>query len=126
MDWSPGTRLILVARNETPTKNMPSRNAIIVKLDESAAEKLDHKVTVETLKGRYVYVQNDGIRNAVYEIKDAESLSDGSCRLDIGDVTLIRKFADLQDFTKGYLYDVDEGRKIRIPLSVSTKLPTVL
>lgn len=96
------------------TRDLSSTNEIIVKMGD--------EVSAETLKGRYIYVENDGVRNASYEIKNVSKLADGMYKLDIGDVTLIRKFADQKDFSKGYIYDIANGQTFRIPLSVSKKV----
>ena len=94
------------------TKVLSSTNEIIVNLSDN--------VSAETLIGRYIYVENDRVRYASYEIKNVSLLADGRYKLDIGDVTLIRKFADQKDFLKGYVYDIAGGQKFKIPLSVSS------
>jgi oligo-alginate lyase len=69
------------------------------------------------LVGAYVYVTNDGARNAVYPIRDARRDAAGQLVLEIGDVTTIRGYVDKEDFTKGYRYDVAVGAAVRIPLT---------
>ncbi|TNJ63726.1 hypothetical protein FE784_23675, partial [Paenibacillus hemerocallicola] len=72
-----------------------------------------------TLAGRWIYVQNDGVRNAAYEIRGAETLGGGIVRLQLGDATLVRQFVDAADFAQGYVYDVGVGQPFYIPLTVS-------
>ncbi|GAB3406236.1 heparinase II/III family protein [Flindersiella endophytica] len=69
----------------------------------------------EALVGSYVYVEDDGVRNAVYEIEAAEVKGTKGLVLRTG-VTLIRAYADEADPEAGFLYDVAVGRKARIPL----------
>jgi len=90
------------------TKEMSANNEITVSLDET------HKAN--SLIGEYVYIENDGIRNAVYEIKGIRE-SGEQLILEVGDVTLIRSWVDDFDFTKGYIYDIEEGARLRIPLT---------
>ncbi|MBD2863504.1 FIMAH domain-containing protein [Paenibacillus oceani] len=71
----------------------------------------------QSLIGKWIFIDNDGVRNAAYEIKDIIPLGDSLYRLSTGDVTLVRSFADTSDFSQGYLYDVAVGRPFRIPLS---------
>jgi len=78
---------------------------------------LKHAYPVESLKGGYIYIQNDGARNAVYEIKGIKRQDGNSYTLNIGDITLIRSWADDFDFSKGYIYDIEEGAAFQIPLS---------
>jgi len=73
----------------------------------------------DQLAGRYVYVADDGVRNAVYRIEAATRIGDGLYELDIGGTTLIRSFADNSDFAKGYIYDISEGASLYIPLSAA-------
>ncbi|MFD0958388.1 S-layer homology domain-containing protein [Paenibacillus chungangensis] len=73
-------------------------------------------VSIDDLVGKWIYIANDGIRNAVYEIKGVMPLTRGY-RLDLGDTTLIRSFVDANDFDLGYVYDITEGAEFIIPLS---------
>ena len=52
------------------------------------------------LIGRYIYVENDGVRNAAYQIKGIKLKDGNKVVLDIGDATLIRKWADHRTFPK--------------------------
>jgi hypothetical protein len=100
------------------TKDLSLSNEITIKADNSISD-------VSSLAGRYIYVENDGERNACYLIKNAEKLENGNIRLDIGDSTLIRGYADSYDFSKGYIYDIAPGQKISIPLSENANLKAV-
>lgn len=102
------------------TKELSESNEIIVRMNMQGIEP-------ERLAGKMIYVENDGERNAVYSIKSAELLNaegmasaEGVCqtvRLNIGDITLIRRYADSGDTSKGYRYDIAEGSAFSIPLS---------
>lgn len=81
------------------------------------------KVNIETLgwdnemlTGRYLYIENDKKRNAVYLIKSARKAKDGTFLLDIGDASLVRGFKNAGDLSEGYIYDVECGAAIAIPL----------
>ncbi|MCU6713091.1 heparinase II/III family protein [Paenibacillus sp. J5C_2022] len=69
------------------------------------------------IAGTYIYIENDGVRNASYYIKEATRLEDGTFLLDVGDVTLIRSWANPLDFEQGYIYDAAPGAGFRIPLA---------
>lgn len=72
---------------------------------------------VKNLADKCIRVENDGQRNATYRILDAERQKDGSLRLFIGDVTLIRSYRDRFAPEQGYLYDIAPGDAFRIPLT---------
>ena len=81
--------------------------------------------TVDTaaLAGKFVYINNDGAQNGAYKIQSACEV-DGKIELNIGDVSLIRKFVDVNNKDKGYVYNIAEGQTLRIPLSaVETSAP---
>jgi len=71
------------------------------------------------LAGKYIYVDNDGVQNAAYQIlsatDSAEGLKTGSVRLDVGTVTLIRGHKDKDDVDKGYIYNIKEGQSFSVP-----------
>ncbi|MBQ7118730.1 MAG: heparinase II/III family protein, partial [Oscillospiraceae bacterium] len=82
-------------------------------------------VDVEALAGKFVYIENDGAENGVYKIQSAREV-DGKIELNIGDVSLIRKFVDVNNEDKGYVYNIAEGNALRIPLSaVETSAPII-
>ena len=72
---------------------------------------------VSKLAGKYIHVANDGVRNAVYKIENASENVDGTVRLDIGTISLIRGHQDKTDFNSGYVYDVGINQKFVIPMS---------
>ncbi|WP_158299506.1 FIMAH domain-containing protein [Paenibacillus antri] len=98
------------------TRELNVENEIVVRLDEAG-------VDAGQLKGQYVYIANDGVRNASYRIEAAAPLGDDRYALDIGDVTPIRRWADPNDFSKGYIYDFAVGARFRIPLTDERVLP---
>lgn len=91
------------------TRELQFENEIILRSEEHMSN--------EGLVGQYIYIENDGKRNAVYPIQAVHSLGNQQYRILIGDATLIRQFADDQDMTKGYVYDIAAGARVVIPLS---------
>ncbi len=76
---------------------------------------------ISDLEGRVIYVDNDRVENGAYRIlsvsEEGEGLKEGSIRLDIGTVTLIRSLIDEFDFDKGFVYNIREGQTFSIPTS---------
>lgn len=99
------------------TRELSIDNAIVAELDVQGMDPA-------SLIGRTVYIDNDGERNAVYPIKGIAALGDGRYRLDIGDLTLVRRYVDSNDFSKGYVYDIAPGASLRIPLSAEKRVLT--
>ncbi|WJH32784.1 heparinase II/III-family protein [Paenibacillus sp. CC-CFT747] len=91
------------------TKDLSLENEISVHLDQPIDD-------IRLGRG-YIYIQNDGIRNAAYEFTSLKPYKDGGLVVEIGDVTTIRAWADKYDFSRGYEYDLQEGDPFRIPLS---------
>lgn len=95
------------------TKELSVENTITV----SPKENVDPAL----LAGKYIYIENEGVYNAAYQIKSAKT--DGSnLVLDIGDTTTVRAYKDANDLEKGYVYDIIKGKKFRIPLVVFNNL----
>lgn len=92
------------------TKEMSTENEMTVQIDTDS-------VKPDDLVGRYIYVQNDGTGNAAYRINGIKAQDGRNIALDIGDITLIRRLADVKDITKGYIYNIAEGNRFNIPLS---------
>ncbi len=69
------------------------------------------------IAGKYIYVNNDGVHNAAYQIVSASENQDGTIRLNLGTVTLIRSLIDKNDIDKGYVYNIKEGQTFSIPTS---------
>ena len=76
-------------------------------------------IDTESLAGKYVYVANDGVQNAVYRIYGAEYADENETelRLDIGAVTTVRGFADKKDISLGYIHNIKSGQSAYIPIS---------
>ncbi|PYI53807.1 FIMAH domain-containing protein [Paenibacillus flagellatus] len=98
------------------TRELAVGNEIVAELDLQG-------VDPSALAGRTAYVANDKERNAVYAIRSVTPLGGGRYRLDIGDATLVRRFVDSNDFSKGYVYDIAPGAALRIPLSAEASVP---
>lgn len=72
----------------------------------------------QTLRGAQMIIQNDRIRNACYEIESIEK--DGDLyKVCLGEVCFIRSYKDNSDYSKGFIYEFDEGAPFIIPNSVS-------
>jgi len=91
------------------TRDLSVENEIVVTLDQT--------VDPASLAGKYVYIDCETNNNASYAIRSAAYDASGALRLNIGDVTTINRYVDKFDFSKGYVYDVAEGKKLRIPLT---------
>jgi oligo-alginate lyase len=94
------------------TRDMNINNEITVKFDNEDVNSAD-------LIGKFIYAENDGVKNAAYIIKDIKKIEGNLITFDIGDITPIRSWRDTNDFTNGYNYDLSSGSKFTIPL-VST------
>lgn len=71
----------------------------------------------ETLKGQQIIIQNDRVRNACYEIESVEK--DGNLtKLCLGEVCFIRDYKDRSDYSKGFVYEFEEGAPFIIPNTV--------
>lgn len=92
------------------TKALAMENTIEITPDQK-------DILLTQLPGRHIYVENDGIRSAVYAIQSARQLENGNLLLSIGSISPIRQYQDKFDFEKGYVYDIAEGQPFRIPLS---------
>lgn len=90
----------------------------------------DGKVDPATLSGKYIYVDNGGAKsgdkyNGVYQIRLATE-ENGYIRLHLGNTTLIREYANRNDFNVGYVYNIAVAQHFRIPLSeVSRNAPVI-
>ncbi|WP_405457351.1 heparinase II/III family protein [Paenibacillus sp. HJGM_3] len=91
------------------TKELSLQNKLTVQMNM-------HGTDPGSLIGTSIYVQNDGQRNATYLIKAVKALGNDRYELDLGDITLIRSYADPNDLFKGFVYDVAEGSSFVIPL----------
>lgn len=94
------------------TKELNEQNSITVKLDQNLNE-----TQLKDLVGKYIYVSNDGEKNANYKIIGATLAEDGNVVLDIGSKTLVRAFVNEKDIFGGYTYNISKGQSFRIPVS---------
>ncbi|MFK7691572.1 heparinase II/III family protein [Paenibacillus sp. HJGM_3] len=99
------------------TKTMSLHNELIVNLDLRG-------IQPESLVGRMIHIDNDGVRNGTYEIKGLTRVGPNQYRVDLGDITLIRSYRDSNDFSQGYVYDIAPGAAFRIPLSFTPPVVT--
>lgn len=97
------------------TTELSDSNQLGVRLDTADNTGID-------FTGTYVYVENDGARNASYAVKSA-TVDGRDTVLDIGDSTLIRQYVDPDNFDLGFRYDVEPGARVRIPLTHEWSAP---
>ncbi len=95
---------------------LPFENEIVITL--STSREYTEK-ELESLKNKYIYVNNGATtRSGTYKIEGATQSGDDLI-VDVGIVTLVRKYVDATDFSKGFVYTIKEGQQARIPLTVS-------
>ncbi|NLI37513.1 MAG: hypothetical protein GX416_13515 [Bacteroidales bacterium] len=99
------------------TNKLSNINYITIKTDE--------RIDVDQLKGNYIYINNDDIKdtpfllkyNAVYPIESVVLQSDHIYRLNLGDCSVIRGWKDMDDYDAGYERDFSIGSHFYIPLT---------
>lgn len=94
------------------TTELEDTNAVEVALERDWSA---FSIEPKDLVGRYVYVEDDGERNAVYEITDV-AVSGARTLTVTTDSSFIRAYADDDDLEAGYTYDIAKGRAAHIPL----------
>lgn len=92
------------------TKELSLDNEITVKFNDPPKDPNE-------LIGKFLYAENDLTRNAAYEIKSIKKVEGNSFTFGLGDITPIRCFSNINDFTKGYVFDLFYGAKFTIPLT---------
>jgi len=73
-------------------------------------------VDISKVIGNYIYIANDGVRNACYYVRGAEKSGDNYV-LDIGDITLIRSYSNASKPENGFVYNVSKRRAFTVPLT---------
>lgn len=92
------------------TKELALQNELTVQMNL-------HGLDASSLVGEWIYVETDGERNGAYEIRSVTAIGTDEYLLNVGDQTFIRHYADASDFSKGYIYNLQVGARISIPLS---------
>lgn len=105
----------MVAGFDGETEFGDFENFIDIKVTNTA---VDEKA-LSNIVGRWIFIENDGVENAAYEILGAEKLSEDTVRLDTGNVTNIRSYVDAYKPEEGYIYNMSIGDNFRIPVSES-------
>ena len=90
------------------TRELSLENEILVRTED--------EFDTASLVDKYVFVENDGVQNAVYRIYGAEKTDEG-LKLDIGTVSAVRSYKDSENVELGFVYNIARGQKIAIPLS---------
>lgn len=102
------------------TEKPEFENKIIVKLDNKSEKKIqgnEAQMDLNSLKGNFIYVDNDTLRNGAYEIKSLVKNPDNTVIINTGDVGYIRSFKDNENQEKGYVYNIKKGANFTIPLA---------
>jgi len=98
------------------TRDLRDENTVTVNLDGT--------YNIDAIPGNYIYINNDGVQNGVYEIVSAKREGD-KVVLGIGDVSVIRGYKDKHNLSAGFIYNIAVGNTFRIPLStVSDEEPS--
>ncbi len=92
------------------TKELTDKNYVTIKFTDECG------IECEDLAGRYIYVQNDSVKNPSYKIVSAEKTGE-LYKLYTDDITFICGYIDPQDKEKGFVYDIAENDDLVIPLS---------
>lgn len=92
------------------TKDFIAENNITVQLNQKPED-------VESLVGKYVYINSTSRRNTVYHIKRVTKSGENFV-LYLGNTTVIERMVDKNDLGAGYVYAIKEGQGIRIPVSI--------
>ena len=101
----------------------PGYSGRIVKMDKDMEGKgyvwVDAPLPADaTLAGRQLIIRNDRVRNACYDIESVQREGDLT-KVCLGDVCFIRDYKDRSDYSKGFVYDFEEGAPFIIPHAVS-------
>ncbi|MBP3632982.1 MAG: Ig-like domain-containing protein, partial [Oscillospiraceae bacterium] len=86
---------------------------------------MDSPVCAQELTGRYIYVNNDGERNAAYRIYDAE-VSGNTAVLDLYSQTLVREYVDELNLDLGFKHNIAVGQTYSIPLSAEYDMASLV
>ncbi|MEA3401943.1 MAG: heparinase II/III family protein, partial [Armatimonadota bacterium] len=104
----------------------PAWTGTIVRMDRDMLE--DGRIWVDTelptddmLVGESIVIDNDEERNACYTIERVERDGDLTM-LSLGEVSFVRDFADRSDYSKGYVYNFEEGASFAIPHHVAVTM----
>ncbi len=82
---------------------------------------LPEGVVADDLIGQYIIVNNYERSCGCYRIKD---IRENGTVISLGDKTLVERFVDREDYSKGVIYNVAEGDEFTIPLSVTFRKET--
>ena len=94
------------------TEDLAFKNFISITQDSEVSDDV-----IANLAGKYVFVDNGAdVRSGAWQIKSAER-SGRDIKLDVGDVTTVRKYKDEYDMDKGYIYIIEKNQPARIPLT---------
>ncbi len=77
---------------------------------------LPEGVATDDLVGQYIIVKNSERSCGCYLIRD---IRENGTVISLGDKTLVERFVDPKDYSKGVIYNVAEGDEFTIPLSAT-------
>jgi hypothetical protein len=91
----------------------PTLTGTVVRMDMDSED--DGRIWVDTelpddgtLVGQQITIENDGMRDATYTIARVERDGEATM-LSLGAVSFVRGFVDKDDYSKGYVYNFEEG-----------------
>lgn len=93
-------------------KELSLDNWIEVEFDRDLTEE-----EKETLVDRMINVERTSAGNSSYLIMGATFKDDRKVRIDLGSTSTIANFVDAYDESKGFVYDLEEGKEFEIPIS---------
>ncbi len=88
------------------SRDLSLDNYILIKPDTAASP--------ENLVGKMIVVDNDTVQNGAYHILDAETADDGNIRLDLGTVSVIRRYKNADELDGGFVYNINAGQSFTI------------
>ncbi len=83
-------------------------------LDNFIEIKPDKAIIPDRLVGKMIIVDNDTVQNGAYHILGAESTDDGNIMLDIGTVSVIRRYKNADELDGGFVYNINAGQSFKI------------
>lgn len=70
--------------------------------------------TRSDLLGTQLRVHTDGERDGCYTIRGLEEAEPGVVRVDLGDTSLVRGLLSPEDYSAGYVYNVETGQEVEV------------
>ncbi len=94
------------------TKDLAFENSITIRLNETISD-------ASIFENQYVYVDNATANNGAFRILSAE-VSGDNVVLQLGNASVIERYADDYNTSAGYIYTIEEGQSLTIPVSLTS------